>query len=80
MMEEFRGAAVEADDLPRHLKQVAKEKGENEEEALVVLKRNDQGMTTIFVTWLTRVRLREVAHGEMMQFGKCLALVSDWER
>lgn len=66
MMEEFRGPAVEADDLLRHLKQVAKEKGENEEEALVVLKRNDQGMTTIFVTWLTRVRLREVAHGEMM--------------
>lgn len=49
MMEEFRGAAVEADDLPRHLKQVAKEKSENEEKALVVLRRNDQGMTTIFV-------------------------------
>lgn len=28
MMEEFRGAAVEAGDLLRHLKQVAKEKGE----------------------------------------------------
>lgn len=66
MMEEFRGAAVEANDLLRHLKQVAKEKGENEEEAVVVLRRDDQGMTTIFVTWLTGVRLREVAHGEMM--------------
>lgn len=66
MMEEFRGAAVEANDLLRHLKQVAKEKGENEEEAVVVLRRDDQGMTTIFVTWLTGVRRREVAHGEMM--------------
>lgn len=66
MMEEFRGAAVEANDLLRHLKQVAKEKGENEEEAVVLLRRDDQGMTTIFVTWLTGVRLREVAHGEMM--------------
>lgn len=66
MMEEFRGAAVEANDLLRHLKQVAKEKGENEEDAVVVLRRDDQGMTTIFVTWLTGVRLREVAHGEMM--------------
>lgn len=66
MMEEFRGAAVEANNLLRHLKQVAKEKGENEEEAVVVLRRDDQGMTTIFVTWLTGVRLREVAHGEMM--------------
>lgn len=66
MMEEFRGAAVVADDLLRHLKQVAKEKDENEEEALVVVRRNDQGMTTIFVAWLTRVNLREVAHGEMM--------------
>lgn len=66
MMEEFRGAAVEANDLLRHLKQVAKEKGENEEKAVVVLRRDDQGMTTIFVTWLTGVRLREVAHGEMM--------------
>lgn len=55
-MEEFRGAAVEADDLPKHLKQVAREKDENEEEAVVVLRRNDQGMTTIFVVWLTRVR------------------------
>lgn len=66
MMEEFRDAAVEADDLLRHLKQVAKEKGENEVEALVVLRRNYQGMTTIFVTWLTQVKLGEVAHGEMM--------------
>lgn len=49
MIEEFRGAAVEADDLLRHLKQVAKEKGENEEKVQAVLRRNGQGMTTIFV-------------------------------
>lgn len=51
-MEEFRGAAGEADDLLRCLKQVAKEKDENEEEALVDLRRNDQGTTTIFVAGL----------------------------